>query len=225
MRRPSFRVLVLLVLGGLLLAAVVAVWWEVRQATLTREEVRSTVVATLQREAPASFLVTGTLDVTATGTVRNTKTFLPDLLGMDLGTTSATVRMPGRVAYGFDVRELEADDVRVRRGGVVEVRLPPLRVFSVEPDLAAMEVETDVGWARLYARSGRRVEQRAVAFVQDALREQGTAHLRDSTQPRVHTAEALADLLVPVLQAAGLEEPRLQIALGEGIVWRSDAGE
>lgn len=197
--------------------AVYALRWALT-ARVTETEVQRTVVTTIQAEAPAAFLVTGTLTMTATATVENTKYLFPDVLRLPLGTTRATVRLPGRLAYGFEVASLRTEDIRLGEDGVVEVALPALRVFSVEPDLAAMEMQTDIGWARLYSRSGQRTSERALAFAQEALREQGAAHLETSAQPRIHTAEALQTLLTPALEAAGLDAPRFRIRIGPNLV-------
>ena len=208
--------LALLLIVGLTLVVLWQVGW--LRPRITEEEVRTAIVATLQREAPASFYVTGTLDLTTTATLENTKRFLPDVLDFSLGTTEAVVRLPGRAHYGFDVRHLRPQDVRLREDGTVEVTLPPLRIYAVEPDLNAMEVQTSVGWARMYRRSGRRVEQQAVRFAEDALRQQAEAHLTEAVQPRVHTAEAMEVLLRPVLQAAGVEHPTFRFQVGPELV-------
>lgn len=195
------------------------VWW--MRPALTEEEVSQVVVATIQREAPASFFITGTLDIPTIVTVENTKYLLPDLFRFNLGTTRATVRVPGRVSYGFDVGALRPEAIRVGEDGLIEVTLPELSVFSIEPDLERMEVETEVGWARLHASSGQRVEQRAIRQVRRALREQGEQHLARSTQPRIHTAEALEQLLAPVLEAAGLPHPRFRFQIGPELIMES----
>ena len=74
-----------------------------------------------------------------------------------------------------------------------------------------MEVRTTVGWARLYARSGRAVEQEAIRLMESALRAQGEAHLADSDQPRRHTADALEVSLLPPLTAVGIDDPRIRV--------------
>lgn len=208
------------VLVLLAFAFAAGLWW--MRPALTDEEVRQVVVATIQREVPASFFVTGTLDIPATVTVENTKYLLPDFFRFNLGTTRATVRVPGRVSYGFDVGALRPEAIQMGEDGLIEVTLPELSVFSVEPDLERMEVETEVGWARLHASSGQRVEQKAIGLVRRALRQQGEQHLARSTQPRVHTAEALEKLLTPMLEAAGLPDPRFRFQIGPEIVWQSD---
>lgn len=200
----------------LALGVAVGLWW--KAPGLTEEEVQRAVVTTIQREVPASFFVTGVIEATATTTVRNTKYLLPDLLGLNLGTTQATVRMPGRISYGFDAAVLRPEMIRLGDDDVVEVTLPELRIHAVEPDLSAMEVQTTVGWARLHSSSGQRVEQQAMEHVQRGLRRQGQDHLQRSTQPRLNTARALEKLLTPVLQAAGMAEPRFRFQIGPHLV-------
>jgi len=197
-----------LALAVILVAVGVALGIWLRKPGLTEEEVRTVLITTIQREAPAAFYVTGSLNIAATTTVENTKYLFPDLLLLDLGTTRATVRMPGRVSYGFDVTDLQSDHIRFLPGesNLVEIVVPSLSIYSVEPDLEKMEVETSVGWARLFTRSGRRVEQQAISFVQQALREQGESYLSTSIQARSYTTEAITTLFTPVLEAAGLLE-------------------
>lgn len=209
------RVVVPLVVVGLLAAAGLGGYVAVREAVpkLTEEAVDRAVVTTIQREAPASFLVTGTLDVATTVTVRNAKTVLPGVLDLPLGTSEVTLRVPGRVAYGFDTSALTADHVRLADDGVVEVALPALAVFSAEPDLARLDVQTARGWARS-ASSVEALRSAALGQVQGAMRSQGAAHLyRSPLQPRANTAQALEALLRPALVAAGLPDPRFRFAL------------
>lgn len=218
MRRIFQRLVVRIAMAVVLvvLGVVLAVWLFNQRVTET--EVRQTVITTLQAETPASFLVTGVLDITATTTVENTRYLFPDLLRLDMGTTRARVRLPGRVAYGFDVSVLRPEDIMLGEDGVIEVALPDLSVFSVEPELEAMEIETDVGWARTHARSGQQTTQRAMQVAQRALRAQAEKHLQNTTQPRINTAEALQRMLTPALQAAGIDEPRFRFRVGPHLV-------
>ena len=186
----------------------------VPEIRLTEDQVRDRVYAAIQREARASFLVTGRLDVVAETRVDNTKTFLPGLLDVSLGTTTARVRVPGRISYGVDLTRLRASDIVLGEDGTLEVRLPAVEVHAVEPALSRMEVETDVGWARLHSRSGRTTEHRAIGLVDDVLRTQGSAHLADSDQPGLHTARSVAALLRPVMQAAGLDPSAVVVRVG-----------
>jgi hypothetical protein len=214
--RPAAAVAVVLLL---LIGAAGLYLWSARPR-LSETEVRDVVFATIQRESPASFLITGTLDVTATTRVENTRTLLPGIVGIDLGTTSATVRVPGRISYGFDVRELSPDMIRLLGGDTIEVTVPDPVIFSVEPNLEAMEVETRRGWLRISQRTENQVRGRAIELVQATLRAQGAAHLRDSTQPRINTADALYEMLRPPLIAAGIENPQLRFRIGRVEVTR-----
>ncbi len=206
----------LLLVVGLVGGAVVAVWRLVPR--ITQETVQQAVLTTIEREAPARFLVTGTLDATATVTLRNTKTLLPGVLDLSLGTNRVNVRVPGRIAYGFDVGTLRAEHVRLGDDGVVEVVVPPLRVFSVEPNLAGLQVQTTRGWGRS-AEGAHALETRALPYVQRALRQQGTAYLNGRpVQARTNAAQALETMLRPALEAAGVKHPRFRFQLTPEIV-------
>jgi hypothetical protein len=207
-----------LVIGLLVMAAGILLGiWSLR-SRFDVEDVRSVVVSTIQREAPASFYVTGYLDITATTTVENTRYLLPDLFRLNLGTSRATVRVPGRVSYGFDIRQLRPEDIHLSEKGLVEVTLPELSIYAVEANLEQMEVQTDVGWARTHGGSGQQVEQRAIQLVQQALRKQAEQHLSSSTQPQVNTAQGLELMLGPPLQAAGVPDPQFRFRIGSRLI-------
>jgi hypothetical protein len=213
LRRPLVVVALLVLVGA---ALVLSVW--LLRPRLTEETVQTTVLTTLAEEAPASFYVTGTLTFATTVEGRSEKTLLPGLLNLDLGSTNATVRVPGRVAYGFDVRRITASGIRLAEDGTVEVDVPPLSVFSVEPELERAEIETEVGWARLYRSSGREMEQLALRRIRPAMRETAERHLQRSETPALNTAQALVLMLTPSLQAAGLPAPRFRFRVGDGAV-------
>src|SRR5690606_19831888 len=141
---------------------------------------------------------------------------------LGLGTARAEVRVPGRVAYGFDVRRLRPSDIRFTEEGVVEVTMPALEVFSVEPELERAEVRTDVGWARLHRSSGQRMEQVTLREIRPAMRASAERYLEQSESPRLNTAEALVHLLTPPLRAAGLPSPRFRFHLPGGAVLELD---
>lgn len=208
----------LTVLAVLALVAVGAIHWLVRSPpALTEQEVRDALFTTIERESPAAFLVTGRLDLTATTRVENTKVVLPGLIGLNLGTTRATVRVPGRVSYGFHADSLKPEMVRMLENGVIEIELPPLAVYSVEADLGRLEVETARGWARAGSME-EEVEQRALAIVEGAMRRQGLSHLRTSYQSRINAARAVERLLRPALRGLGMEDPEFHFRLGEDLV-------
>lgn len=216
MMRRGIRIgIVVLLLVGIFSAA----WFIIDGARIRalEDKVERAVITTLQRESPEQFFVTGRLDVTATAQVTTTRIFLPDVLDLEIGSASARVRAPGRIAYGFDAAGIEADDVRIHADGTVEVVLPELRVYSVDPDLGHLEIETQSGWFRP-AGGEQRVTAEALRSLRDGLEAQAAAHLQDSIQPRVNTAKAIQTLLEPVLRAAGVKNPKVRvIGMGEVI--------
>ncbi len=218
-RRQTFASLLAL---GALLVAVIAVLLLIRvpRVTVSQVDVADLAHTTLQQEITAAFLVTGELIVTAETRVQNTKTLLPGLLDVDLGTTSAQVRVPGRVIYGIYADSLTRDRIRMTDDSVVEITLPQPQVYAVEPRLSDMEVETRRGWARLSRETEAQVRERAVELVERSLRAQGHRHMMQSVQPRVNTARALEAMLRPALEAAGIE-PRFRFRIGSEITWES----
>lgn len=208
------RSAVILALALLLVTGAAGIWLWSKRPRLAREEIRDVAHAAIQRETPASFLVTGILEVTTSTRVSNTRT----LLGLELGTTSATLRVPGRISYGIDVRRITPEMITVHEDGVVEVEIPDPELFQLEPVLAEIEMETERGWARLSNRTPEQVRQRALELVQPTMRAQGERHLRDSVQPRINTANALYEMLRPALVAAGVPEPELRFRLGRVLV-------
>ncbi len=191
----------------------------------SEEDIRGAIYAAIQRERPETFLVTGSVDLTATTTVRNTRRLLPGIIDLNLGTTSATVRMPGRISYGVDLSRIRPGDIRVDEAGRVTLVVPPPEVWSAEPVLTEMEVQTEVGWARLYSRSGRAVEQEAIRLMETALLRQGRAHLADSDQPRRNSAQALERVLLPALTAAGVDDPSVTVLFTDSPTTGTDSPE
>lgn len=211
MQRVVRFLIPLLILAVLVLAAALLLY---RTSTRALEErVERAVITTLQRETPEQFLVTGRLDVTATVQVRSTRVFLPNILDLDIGSAEARVRVPGRVSYGIDTSQLEESDVQFHRDGSVEIRLPELQIYAVDPQLAHLEIQSSSGWFRP-SNGEQRVTQEALAHLREGLERQGEAHLRDNVQPRVNSANALRQLLEPVLLAAGIENPDIRIIGG-----------
>lgn len=212
---PLIHIGVILATGVLLLVGTIGLYLWSARPRVSETEVRDMVFSTIQRETPESFLVTGSLEVTATTRVENTRTLLPGIVGIDLGTTSATVRVPGRVSYGFDVRQLTPAMIRLLPGDTIEVLVPDPVIYSVEPNLEQMEVETRRGWLRISRETTEQVRGRAIQLVQQTMRAQGNAHLGGSSQPRINTADALYDMLRPVLIAAGMENPHIRFRIGD----------
>ena len=145
--------------------------------------------------------------------MENADYLLPRSFRIRLGSTQATVRMPGHVTYGFPIEALDADMIRLTDDGVVEVELPALQPYTVEADFDGLQVQTSSGgWQRWMGDAEQRdaVQQRAMRSAYSALRLQAARHLETATQPRVNTASALEQLLRPVLQAAGIEDPQFR---------------
>jgi hypothetical protein len=107
--------------------------------------------------------------------------------------------------------------VRLLDDGAVELRLPALAVYAVEVDLGRLEVETERGWARLESEE-EDVEQRALTFVEGAMRRQAVSHLRTSYQPRINAGRALERLLGPALRGLGMTDPEFRVRLGDDLV-------
>jgi hypothetical protein len=151
--------------------------------------------------------------------VRTSRRFLPGVLDLSLATVESTVRVPGRVSYGIDVAQIREDAIRVI-GDTVEIRVPDPRVYSVEPMLEEMDVQTESGWLRLRGDAREQVQQRAIALVQPALRAQATQHLADSEQPRINTAETLHELLLPTFRAAGIRQPVFRFIISDRLIYQ-----
>ncbi len=213
MRRSS--ILLLTAVAGIAIASIL-LFPRFRAPALTERITAEQIHAAVHREADTTFVISGYLEVVATVRSQDTRVLLPDLLNVPLGTTRATVRVPGRVAYGFDLGALTPQMIRVR-SDTVEVDVPPVSIFSTEPDLSRLEVETTTGWARRPV-TAQEAERRAVQMLVTALERQGEAHLAGSSQPRVNTGRALQALLTRVATGLGMQAPVVRVRLGEGMV-------
>lgn len=183
---------------------------------ITQEDVKQIIISKLHREQPAAFLVSGYLDVSADITQENTKYLFPEYFdkSISLGTTRSKVRLPGRVSYGVDLTKINDASITFEPNNVVVITMSALEVGAVEPDLANMQVQTDVGWARLHSWSGQAVEQKAMTIAKDALEAEAVSHLQTSTQPAYNTETALSRLLIPALEAAGVSNPVIRFRKG-----------
>ncbi|WP_105010998.1 DUF4230 domain-containing protein [Salinibacter sp. 10B] len=214
------------ILIGLLIAAGVGLWWSQEPS---EEQVRRTVITTVQEEAPASFLVTGTLDISVRVRLDSSEYLTPDWMTHVLsyaqpaalpllqGTSRTDIQVPGRVSYGFNVQALSPRMIAIEEGNVVVVDLPALSVHSVEPDLARLRVRSQTqGWMRVFPSDVyEEVRTKALGRVQEAFRTQAQRHLASATQPSVNTARALKAMLTPPLKATGLEAPQFRIWVGD----------
>ncbi|HET6512355.1 MAG TPA: DUF4230 domain-containing protein [Candidatus Kapabacteria bacterium] len=172
---------------------------------MSEEQIKQSVLTAIQREAPAQFYVTGTLDLSTTAISKSEKRLLPGLLDLDMGTTVANINVPGRASYGFDVSLLKMEDINLKGDSVLEIKVPSLAVHLVEPDLPRMQIMTKAGWARLESSSGKRMERRSLDAVVPAMREQAASYIVNNLQPVINTELALEKLVSPVLSAAGLK--------------------
>lgn len=229
---PARRRLAGLVLGLVIAALVAAV---VVLAVLfgpggavTEEEVESAMLSTLQSEASEEFLVTGRLTSSLSGS--SARRWTIRLLNIETGRAEVGVRVPATMTYGFSLGDLGPGDLDFQEGGVVEVRLPELSVFSVEPELEEAQVDIDLsGQARLTPSLTERTVEQTLRRVRPALREQAEEHLRTSDQPAVNTARTLSRMLSTPLEAAGVDVAavrfRFVVAPGDTLDISGDSGE
>lgn len=216
MRGFTLILLLLIALGVGLYLAPPKVSVPLPDVQVTQAEVKQLIISRLLREQPASFLVTGHLDIAADITEQNTKYLFPEYLdkSFSLGTTRSVVRLTGRVSYGIDLLKLGDDAISFEPNNVVVITANELEVEAVDPDLQNMQIKTEVGWARLHSRSGQAVEKKAIVEARNALEAEALAHLATSPQPVANTEAALARLLVPALEAAGVSNPTIRFRRG-----------
>ncbi|MGB3542255.1 DUF4230 domain-containing protein [Rubrivirga sp.] len=202
------------VLGGL---AVVGVGMLTSAGALSEDEVRSLVATQIESEAAEGFVVTGRLSSTLSGSTA--RRWRIRLLDIETGRSQVSLRVPASMTYGFSLDDFDADAIRFQEDGLVEVVLPPLSVFSVEPELEQAEVDIDLsGQARLTPSQTERTVQQTLRRVRPALREQAEEHLATSDQPRINSARALRRVLSAPLEAAGvdLEAVRFRFVVAPG---------
>ncbi len=195
---------------GLALAAALAVALALGVALVrggggpSEEEVRTLIQTQIESEAAEGFVVTGRLSSTLSGS--SARRWRLRILDVETGRAEVSVRVPATMTYGFSLDDFDADAIRFREDGIVEVVLPPLAVFSVEPELEDADVEIDLtGQARLTPSLTERTVEQTLHQVRPALRRQAEAHLESSEQPRVNSARALRRVLASPLEAAGVE--------------------
>ena len=222
------------VLGVLLSVALVAaaVGSFVRSAVprITEETVRTAVWTAIQRETPDQFLVVGTLDVGTEAEARSTTRLLPGVLDLQIGETTARVRVPGRAAYGFDLRTLQPRDIRYSATGpgpgVVTVTLPPITVFSAEPVFEDAEIQVDArAWQRLSRAPERAAVRAALGRVRPAIRAQAEAYVASNAQPKRNAARAVERMIATPLEAAGVRDARFRFVVAPGDTLEGGVGE
>ena len=213
--RRTGLVLGLVVLVGL--AVAVAAWALLRATGPSEEELRGTIRTQIESEAAEGFVVTGRLSSTLSGSTA--RRWRLRILDLETGRAEVAVRVPATMTYGFSLDGFDADAIRFREGGVVEVVLPPLEVFSVEPQLEDADVDIDLsGQARLTPSMTERTVEQTLRRVRPALRAQAEEHLRTSDQPAVNSARALRRVLAAPLEAAGvdLDDVRFRFVIAPG---------
>lgn len=205
------RYILLGVAAIVLLISGSVIGWSMRGITfgLSSEQVREVVMRTLQVEADTTYLVTGYLGMEVTKKISDDKT----LWGIPMGTTEVQVRVPGRVTYGFPIGQITSKDIEVTGENIV-VYIPPVGIFSVEPEMNKMDVQTKVGWARFQAYSGKHLEHKAIRSIPDEMRQIGEERLiKAEGKASENTVKAIRRILVPVLTATGMQNPTIQVRL------------
>ena len=215
--RRSSRALALV--AAVLLAAVAALaFLLVRSGGVwAQDDIREAIRTGIEAEAAEGFVVTGRLASSTSGA--STQRRRLRLLDIEVGSARVGVRVPATMTYGFSLDDFDADAIRFRDGGVVEVLLPPLSVFSVEPELEAAEIDIAVtGTGRLSPEMTERTVERTLRGVRPALRSQAEGHLRRSDQPAVNSARALRRMLAAPLEAADvdLDDVRFRFVIAPG---------
>ena len=203
-----------LVLAFVAMAAMLVAPFFVPDLSLTEEEVQTTVLSTIQSEAREGFLVTGRLRSSLSS--ESTRRRWIRVLNLTVGETSVRVDLPGTMTYGISLDALEARDVTLE-GETVTVRLPNPEVFTVEAELEEAQVDVQsAGINRLSPEQAERTVQHALRSVRPQLRRQAEEYLRENDQPRVNTAETLAEMLAGPLRLAGAEVSRFRFVLSPG---------
>lgn len=212
--QKSIRILIAIALASVALAGLFLVRSTVRR--ISPEQIREGVIATIQSEARESFLITGSLTITATTTIESSRVFLPGILNLNLGTSRVRVQVPGTAYYGFDVRKFDPKNIRVA-GDTIEIVVPKPQLLSVDANLGELQVWTEKGWLRTPA-SVDAIERTAIRALDGALARQAAGHVASSAQPHINTGHALEKTLRPVLTAMGVEKPVFKFHIGEKLL-------
>ncbi|MEM6325821.1 MAG: DUF4230 domain-containing protein [Bacteroidota bacterium] len=213
-RRLARPLTVALVLAFIAMAAMLVAPFFVPDLSLTEEEVQQTVLSTIQSEAREEFLVTGRLRSSLSSS--STRRRWVRVLNLTIGETTVRVDLPGTMTYGLPLDALTARDVSLD-GETVTVRLPDPEVFAVEPELEDARVDVQsAGLNRLSPEQAERTVQHALRSVRPQLRQQAEQYLRENDQPRVNTAETLAEMLAGPLRLAGAEVEQFRFIVAPG---------
>lgn len=198
-----------------------SVWLRVKPSSepVIQERLSEVLYADLVRETGSAFLVTGNVVLQTRYTARNEALFLPGVLGIPLGTNEVSIRLPGTVHYGVDMRQFTPNHIDVREEErEIHITLPNISVLSTEPDLSRLDVQTQRGWMRS-RQSAELLREEAIRAITDRFRAQGDAYLTSgSLIPRSHTEDAFRVMLAPFLDATGLADARIVFNYGVPIV-------
>lgn len=217
---------IILILFLVAAASLVGIWYlapsliPLKPFKITENVVRETIITQLRSETPMAFLITGALELSADITEENTKYFFPEYFDdrFSLGTTRSNVRLPGRVTYGVNLQDIDSTHISLENDSLIIIRFDEIEIQSVEADLESMQVMTEVGWARLHSRSGQAVEKLAMIEATNALRVQAGQYIQTNAQPLNNTEQALSDMLKPVLQSLGIQNPVVKCQIVPAIV-------
>jgi len=198
-----------------------SIWLRVKPSSepMIQRQLSEVLYADLVRETGAAFLVTGNVELQTRYTARNEALFMPGVLGITLGTNEVSVRLPGTIHYGVDMRLLTPNHIEIREEEQeIHITLPPITVLSAEPLLSRLDVQTQRGWMRS-RQSADLLRDEAIRAITARLRDQGDAYLTSgSLIPRVHTEDAFRVMLAPFLEAASMSDARIVFSYGTPIV-------
>jgi hypothetical protein len=198
-------VLLLIVVAGFLIASRTITQTSKSFApTINNTTIINTSVTRLQQEA--KFVVmTANIDVEVRRT--SEKRAFYDLV--DFGDTVATVRTRGnRAQYVVDLShitdknfKLEGENKRL----VVSVPDPRVddKIVEVQSDPSEIEIETEIGWGRLSARSGQKVRDEAVRALRQAVVDEARSAIYIKLA-REHAEEKITDMLAPLTKQLGV---------------------
>lgn len=126
---------------------------------------------------------------------------------IDFGDTVATVRTRNNKAqYYIDLSQISEKDFQLNgKNLVVHVNDPRVDegIVEVQTDPAQIEIETEVGWGRLSARSGQRVKDEAVAALRQAVIDEARAAIYVKLA-RDNAKEKVSALLSPLVTQMGV---------------------
>lgn len=172
--------------------------------TITNTTIIQSSVTRLQQEA--KFVVmTAQINVEVQRT--SEKRAFYDLV--DFGDTVATVRTRGNKAqYYIDLSQVAESDFKLEANNkrlVVTVPDPRVdeQIVEVQSDPSQIEIQSEVGWGRLSARSGERVKNEALQALRDAVLSEARSAVYIKLA-RQNAEEKVAAVLSPLASKLGV---------------------